>query len=312
MKWFGGFGRGTYLPVYGKQGARFGVFICYESAFEDLPRDYRRLGADFLVNITNDAWFGRTSAPYQHESMVRMRAIESRMGIARAANTGISEFIDPLGHAYHATELGTQAILADRPDQRCTTLYVGGETGWASFRCSRRLGSPVSSCAGAVRDARTQPGGDAMTWVLVGVIGVFSGVASGLFGVGGAIVIIPALVMVLKMSQHAANGTALAALILPVGLLGAAEYYRRGEVNIPYAILIAAGLFVGALIGAKLAGTVSDLALRRAFGVACRWCRCGCSWGGDPHAGWRWSKTLASTNRPNNEASSARSPPLRS
>jgi apolipoprotein N-acyltransferase len=125
LKWFGGFGRGTYLPVYGKPGARFGVFICYESAFEDLPRDYRRLGADFLVNITNDAWFGRTSAPYQHESMVRMRAIESRMGIARAANTGISEFIDPLGHAYHATELGTQAILADQvrtSDVR--TLYV--------------------------------------------------------------------------------------------------------------------------------------------------------------------------------------------
>jgi uncharacterized membrane protein YfcA len=105
-----------------------------------------------------------------------------------------------------------------------------------------------------------------MMWVLVAVIGVFSGIASGLFGVGGAIVIIPALVMVLKMSQHAANGTALAALILPVGLLGAAEYYRRGEVNVPYAIVIAIGLFVGALIGAKLAGMVSDLALRRAFG----------------------------------------------
>jgi uncharacterized membrane protein YfcA len=106
-----------------------------------------------------------------------------------------------------------------------------------------------------------------MTWVLVGAIGLVAGVASGLFGVGGAIVIIPGLVMVLKMSQHAANGTSLAALLLPVGVLGAVEYYRRGEVNVPFAIVISLGLFVGVLIGAKLAGGVSDLALRRAFGV---------------------------------------------
>jgi uncharacterized protein len=106
-----------------------------------------------------------------------------------------------------------------------------------------------------------------MTWVLVGAIGLVSGVASGLFGVGGAIVMIPGLVVLLKMSQHAANGTALAALLLPVGVLGAVEYYRRGEVDIPYAILLALGLFVGALLGAKLAGGVSDLVLRRAFGV---------------------------------------------
>ena len=106
-----------------------------------------------------------------------------------------------------------------------------------------------------------------MTWVLVAAIGLISGVASGLFGVGGAIVMIPALVMLLKMSQHAANGTSLAALLLPVGLLGVLEYYRRGEVNVPYAILLALGLFIGVLLGAKLAGVVSDLALRRAFGA---------------------------------------------
>jgi uncharacterized membrane protein YfcA len=84
--------------------------------------------------------------------------------------------------------------------------------------------------------------------------------------VGGAIVIVPGLVLVGKLSQHTANGTSLAALLLPVGLLGAAEYYRRGEVNVPYALVIAGGLFLGALLGARLAGSVSDLALRRAFG----------------------------------------------
>src|SRR5207253_954354 len=107
----------------------------------------------------------------------------------------------------------------------------------------------------------------AMTWVIVSAMGVAAGIVSGLFGVGGAIVIIPGLMLLLKQSQHAANGTSLAALLLPVGLLGTIEYYRRGEVNVPYAAVIAAGLFVGALIGAKLAGTLSDEALRRAFGV---------------------------------------------
>ena len=125
LQWFGGFGKGQDLPVYGRPGARFGVLICYESAFEDLPRAYRRAGADFLVNITNDAWFGRTSAPYQHESMLRMRAIEARMGVARGANSGISEFIDPLGHAYKATELGTEAIVAGQVrTSDVTTLYA--------------------------------------------------------------------------------------------------------------------------------------------------------------------------------------------
>jgi uncharacterized membrane protein YfcA len=106
-----------------------------------------------------------------------------------------------------------------------------------------------------------------MTWLLVAAIGLVAGVVSGLFGVGGAIVIIPGLVLVAKLSQHAANGTSLAALLLPVGLLGAAEYYRRGEVNVRYALVIALGLFVGALLGAKLAGSVPDITLRRMFGA---------------------------------------------
>jgi apolipoprotein N-acyltransferase len=125
LKWFGGFGKGVWLPVYGRPGARFGVLICYESAFEDLPRTYRRLGADFLVNITNDAWFGHTSAPFQHASMLVLRAIEARMGVARAANSGISEFVDPFGRVYRATQLGTEAIVADQVrTSDVTTLYA--------------------------------------------------------------------------------------------------------------------------------------------------------------------------------------------
>ncbi len=124
-RWSGGFARGADLPVYETAIGRFGVVICYESAFEDLPRKYRAEGANFLVNITNDVWFGRTSAPRQHASHLVLRAIETRMGIARAANSGISEFVDPLGHAYQASQLEQQTIVIGRlRTSDVTTLYV--------------------------------------------------------------------------------------------------------------------------------------------------------------------------------------------
>ena len=106
-----------------------------------------------------------------------------------------------------------------------------------------------------------------MNWVLVSVIGIVAGVVSGVFGVGGAIVIVPGLVLLLGLPQHTANGTSLAALLLPVGLLGTLEYYKRGQVNLAYAAVLAAGLFFGALAGAKLAGMLADATLRKAFAV---------------------------------------------
>jgi apolipoprotein N-acyltransferase len=110
LPYFGGFERGERFPVYRIAEGSFGVLICYESAFEDLARRYRREGADFLVNITNDAWFGRTAAPYQHASHLIMRAIETRMGVARAANTGISQFVDPLGRTSVNTPLFVERV----------------------------------------------------------------------------------------------------------------------------------------------------------------------------------------------------------
>jgi len=110
LNYFGGFGVGRAFPVYRVGGAGFGVLICYESAFEDLTRRYRREGADFVVNITNDSWYGRTAAPYQHAAHLVMRAIETRMGVARAASTGISEFVDPLGRTFQRTPLYVEAI----------------------------------------------------------------------------------------------------------------------------------------------------------------------------------------------------------
>ncbi|MGH7570041.1 MAG: apolipoprotein N-acyltransferase [Gemmatimonadales bacterium] len=114
LRFFGGFSRGRALPVYAVGIGRFGIAICYESAFEELPRSYRRLGADFLVNVTNDKWYGRTAGPFQHASHLVLRAIETRMGVARAANSGISAFYDPLGRVHDATELETRTVVAGR------------------------------------------------------------------------------------------------------------------------------------------------------------------------------------------------------
>jgi hypothetical protein len=106
-----------------------------------------------------------------------------------------------------------------------------------------------------------------MSYVLVGVLGITTGIVSGLFGVGGGVIIVPALVLLAGLDQHTATGTSLGALLLPVGLLAVFEYHRRGQVHLPYAALLAVGLLVGALLGAKLAGDLSGLALRRGFGV---------------------------------------------
>ncbi|MFK5926529.1 MAG: apolipoprotein N-acyltransferase [Desulfuromusa sp.] len=82
------------LPL---NGHSLGVLICYEAIFPQLAREYVREGSSLLVNLTNDAWFGRSSAPYQLLAMTRFRAIENRIWIARAANTGISALISPAG-----------------------------------------------------------------------------------------------------------------------------------------------------------------------------------------------------------------------
>ena len=110
-EYFGSFAAGEGWPLAVVGSETFGVLICYESTFPGASRAFRRAGADVLVNITNDSWYGgeprwaRTLALWQHPAHLVMRAIENRSGVVRSANTGISMFVDPVGRVHEATEL---------------------------------------------------------------------------------------------------------------------------------------------------------------------------------------------------------------
>jgi apolipoprotein N-acyltransferase len=102
----------------------FGVAICYEVIFPNLVRQFAANGAEFLVTVTNDAWFGASSAASQHFSMVVFRSVENHLAFARSANTGISGFIDPFGRIVEATPIFTeQAVKATVQVWRPHTFY---------------------------------------------------------------------------------------------------------------------------------------------------------------------------------------------
>lgn len=104
-----------------------------------------------------------------------------------------------------------------------------------------------------------------MTYLALLGIGLVAGVFAGMFGIGGGLIIVPALIFLLKMSELEAIATSLAALIPPVGLLGAAEYYSKGYIHVRYAALIAVGLFVGALFGARIMIGLPPHIIRRIY-----------------------------------------------
>jgi apolipoprotein N-acyltransferase len=102
---------GDAYTVLSLRGSAFSVLICFESIFPELARRFAGEGAQFLVNITNDEWFGPTAAPWQHSDMAILRSAELGMGMARCANTGISMFIDPYGRVTAETPLFHEATL---------------------------------------------------------------------------------------------------------------------------------------------------------------------------------------------------------
>ena len=121
----GDFGRGKVATLFDVAGYKAGVSICYEMIFPDLMRQAVKNGAHFLVNITNDAWFSKSAASYQHMSMGALRAVENRVPIVRAANTGISGTITANGALQYETDLFVEAaqITKITPRQGGLTFY---------------------------------------------------------------------------------------------------------------------------------------------------------------------------------------------
>jgi len=108
---------------------------------------------------------------------------------------------------------------------------------------------------------------DTLTVLILIVIGLMAGVFSGIFGVGGAVIMIPALVYFLSMDQHTAQGTSLAVMLPPIGLLAAYNYYKAGQVNIWYALIIAVFFIIGGYFGSKIALNLPDNLMKKIFGV---------------------------------------------
>ncbi len=100
------------------------------------------------------------------------------------------------------------------------------------------------------------------------LLGFVAGVLGGLIGLGGGVIIVPALVFLFGFSQHRAQGTTLALMVPPIGLLAAWIYYKQGYVDLRVALLICVGFFLGGLLGAKVATSLSNAVLEKVFGVA--------------------------------------------
>jgi apolipoprotein N-acyltransferase len=162
INYFGGFGRGLDPRPFTFAFGNAGVLICYESIFPQHSRAFRRAGTDLLLNITNDAWFGHSSAPWQHFAHLRLRAVENRVGIVRSANTGISGYVDPLGRVRGATGLfepAERTYMAETTDVTTPYVRIGDWIGVLSLlatlglvvadgrrvRRLRRAGTPVVS-----------------------------------------------------------------------------------------------------------------------------------------------------------------------
>jgi uncharacterized membrane protein YfcA len=106
-------------------------------------------------------------------------------------------------------------------------------------------------------------------WQLLLIVGLVAGFAGGMFGIGGGAIMVPAMVLLMGLDQKLATGTSIAAQILPIGLLGAAVYYRAGNLRMGWALIVAAGLVVGNLLGALLANQpfLSAELMKKLYGV---------------------------------------------
>ncbi len=132
----GNFDRGTSRMPLAAAGHTYGVFICYESIFGDEVRQLVRGGADVLVNLSDDGWYGDTSAPFQHINMARMRAMENRRWVLRDTNTGITASIDPYGtvRAVAQRHVRTAAVMPFGYATELTFYTRHGD--WFAYLCA--------------------------------------------------------------------------------------------------------------------------------------------------------------------------------
>ncbi len=131
------FGEGDYSPgneytVFSTNGIKFSCLICFESIFPEISREFVKKGAQLLVNITNDGWFGKISGPQQHNDMAILRTVETGVPLVRSANTGISMVVDQYGRIKKETELFTEDIITfSLPHFNMHTIYlVIGDLFW--------------------------------------------------------------------------------------------------------------------------------------------------------------------------------------
>jgi len=98
-------------------------------------------------------------------------------------------------------------------------------------------------------------------------IGIISGIMAGMLGIGGAIIMVPALVFVMGLNQHTAQGTSLAVMLPPIGIIAAFNYYKAGQVNIKFALILAAAFLIGSYFGSKFALNLPQPVLKKIFGI---------------------------------------------
>ena len=106
-----------------------------------------------------------------------------------------------------------------------------------------------------------------MAWLLYVILGIVAGTLSGILGIGGGIVLVPALIFIFGLTQHQAQGTTLALMVPPIGLLAALRYYQAGNVKLGMAGFICIGFFIGGLMGANLVQNISEPLLKKGFAV---------------------------------------------
>jgi apolipoprotein N-acyltransferase len=116
---------GKKQTIFDSSVGKFGVLICFESSFSDFTRRYVQDGADFLVNITNDGWFGDNQGPLQHAEMAILRSVENRVTLFRAAYTGVSMIVDPVGRVRERIGPFTEGMIYGSAERSSgATIYT--------------------------------------------------------------------------------------------------------------------------------------------------------------------------------------------